>query len=68
MTEPFNFPTTGFVRLAQIVRPLGPLPMSKATWWSGVRDGRFPQPVKLSIRVTAWRAEEIRKHFKMDVA
>jgi predicted DNA-binding transcriptional regulator AlpA len=25
-----------------------------------VRSGRFPQPVKLSPRVTAWRASDIR--------
>lgn len=55
-----NFPHTGFVRLAQILSPAGPIPVSKSTWWQGVKDGRFPQPTKLGPRTTVWRAEDIR--------
>jgi prophage regulatory protein len=54
-----QFPTTGFVRLKQILSPRGPVPVSKSTWWAGVRDGRFPKPLKLGSRVTVWRAEDI---------
>jgi prophage regulatory protein len=60
-------PETGYVRLSQIVgdqkaTPPIPaiIPVSKSTWWNGVKDGRFPRPVKLGPRVTAWRAEDIR--------
>lgn len=60
-------PATGFVRLAQIVGnpkaspPISPvLPVSKSTWWLGVKDGRYPAPVKLGPRITAWRVEDIR--------
>ncbi len=61
-----SIPETGFVRLAQILgdsdRDIPPLiPVSKTTWWKGVREGRFPKPVRLSGRTTAWRAEDIRK-------
>ncbi len=49
-------PTTGFVRLPQI---LGHFPVSKSTWWNGVKDGRFPKPVKLTERTTAWRVSDI---------
>jgi predicted DNA-binding transcriptional regulator AlpA len=35
-------------------------PVSKSTWWAGVKDGRFPQPLKLGARVTVWRVEDIR--------
>jgi prophage regulatory protein len=55
-----NFPTTGFVRLSSIIAPLGPIPVSKSTWWAGIKDGRFPKPVKLGPRITAWRVEDIR--------
>jgi prophage regulatory protein len=55
------FPETGFVRLASILAPRGPIPVSKSTWWAGVRSGRFPQPMKLGQRITVWRAEDIRK-------
>lgn len=55
-----NLPETGFLRLPSVIAPGGPIPVSKSTWWSGVRDGRFPKPVKLGPRITAWRAEDIR--------
>ncbi len=35
------------------------IPIGKSCWWSGVRSGRFPQPVKLAQRVTVWRASDI---------
>lgn len=53
-------PQTGFVRLAQILGPGGPIPVSKSTWWQGVKNGRYPKPVKLGPRITVWRVEDIR--------
>ena len=50
----------GFVRLSGILAPRGPIPVSKSTWWAGVRTGRHPQPVKLGPRITAWRIEDIK--------
>jgi predicted DNA-binding transcriptional regulator AlpA len=38
----------------------GLIPVSHATWWRGIREGRYPQPVKIGARVTAWRVEDIR--------
>lgn len=61
-------PETGFLRLPQIVGdpqadpPIPALiPVSKSTWWLGVKTGRFPRPVKLGPKTTAWRVEEIRE-------
>ncbi len=54
-----HFPSTGLVRLVHILRPLGPVPVSKSTWWAGVKSGRFPSPTKLGPRITCWRAEDI---------
>lgn len=59
-------PTTGYVRLAQLhgnpKRGIpGILPWSPATTWRRVRAGTFPAPIKLSEKVTAWRAEAIRQ-------
>jgi len=61
-----NIPETGFLRLPQIIgdakRGIPPLiPVCKTTWWKGVKDGRYPQPVKLGPNTTAWRAEHIRQ-------
>jgi prophage regulatory protein len=51
---------TGFIRLKNIIAPYGPIPVSKSTWWLGVKSKRFPQPIKLGPKITAWRVEEIR--------
>lgn len=56
-----NLPETGFLRLPRILAPTGPIPVSRSTWWEGVRSGRYPKPVKLGPRITAWRAEDIRQ-------
>ncbi len=61
MSDAFKLPETGFIRLAAILAPRGPIPVSKSTWWAGVKEGRYPQPVKLGRRITAWRVEDIRK-------
>ena len=38
------------------------IPVSKSTWWAGVRSGRYPQPTRaLGKRITAWRAADIYK-------
>lgn len=55
--QPFEMPSEGFVRLPIILYVLG---IGKTTWWRGVKSGRFPKPVKLGIRTSAWRVEHIR--------
>lgn len=62
-----ELPEVGFLRLNQIlgdpktIPPIAPIiPVAKSTWWSGVKAGRFPPPLKLGPRVTVWRAEDIR--------
>lgn len=54
-------PDTGFLRLSAILAPLGPIPVSRSTWWAGVKTGRYPKPIKLGPRITAWRIEDIRR-------
>ncbi len=64
---PVALSNTGFVRLNQIVgnpkaNPPIPalIPVGRTTWWNGVKSGRFPAPVKLGVRTTAWTVESIR--------
>lgn len=66
MSNQILFPNTGFVRLSHILAPHGPIPVSKSTWWQGVKDGRFPKPQKLGPRTTVWRVEDIRALFEAD--
>jgi len=51
--------SAGLMRLSEILAPNGPIPVSKSTWWAGVKDGRYPSPVKLGPRITAWRKADI---------
>jgi len=51
-----DLPQTGLIRLRQLRRFI---PVSNSTWWAGVKSGRFPKPVHLSKRVTAWKNEDI---------
>jgi len=59
MQDNKTLPKTGLVRLSQILAPIGPLPVSRSTWWAGVNSGRYPKPMKLGPRITVWRAEDI---------
>ena len=68
MSNQFEAQATGFLRLASILAPGGPIPVSKSTWWAGVKSGRFPKPVKLGPRITAWRVEDIRALIEKGVA
>lgn len=67
-----TLPETGFLRLPQIIgKPActktnaaavpALIPVKKSCWWSGVKSGRFPKPVKFGPRITVWRVEDIRK-------
>ncbi len=51
-----QLPQTGFIRLPKV---LSTIPVSKSTWWAGIKSGKYPAGIKLSERVTAWRCEDI---------
>jgi predicted DNA-binding transcriptional regulator AlpA len=58
-SNPETLPATGYLRLPEVLRFI---PVSRSTWWAGVRSGRYPKPSRaLGERITAWRAEDIRK-------
>ncbi|MDL5051507.1 AlpA family phage regulatory protein [Oscillatoria amoena NRMC-F 0135] len=54
----FHLPQMGFVRLPEVLKVF---PVSKSTWWAGVKSGRFPQSIKLSPNITAWRVQDIQE-------
>jgi prophage regulatory protein len=64
-TESYN--TTGdgpracLLRLRAIIGPNGLLPIARSTFLEGVKAGRYPAPIKLGPRITAWREEDIRR-------
>lgn len=66
-----QIPQTGFLRINQILgntktSPPIPaiIPISRSKLWSDVKAGKFPAPVKLGERCTAWRAEDIRRYIE----
>lgn len=58
-----NIPETGLMRIKQVLKFI---PVSRSGWWAGVKVGRFPRPIKLSERVTVWRASDIRSLVEED--
>lgn len=51
-----KLPEDSFLRLPQVLELI---PVSKSAWWQGCKDGRFPKPIKLGPRTSAWRASDI---------
>ena len=56
--ELHEIPQTGLLRIKQVLRFI---PVSRSNWWAGVKSGRYPKPLKLSERVTVWRAADIQR-------
>ncbi len=74
MNQKLKTAPNGFLRLPQIIgtaaactgnkqipkehyQPL--IPVSRASWWKGVREGKYPKSIKLDERTTVWRASDI---------
>ena len=61
-----TIPESGFLRLWQIVgckrRNVEPIiPVSRSSWYNGCKSGKYPAPVQLGPRTSAWRADDIRR-------
>ena len=50
-----------FLRLPQVLERI---PVSRSGLWKMVQERRFPQPVKLSPRVTVWRASDVQAYIE----
>jgi prophage regulatory protein len=60
-----TLPETGFLRIWHIVgnkktNTPALIPISRTTFLNGVKSGKYPKPVKLGVRTTAWRVEDIK--------
>jgi prophage regulatory protein len=53
-----TLPDTGYVRLPQVLRVF---PVSRSSWYAGIKEGRYPEGILLGPRTRAWRVEDIRK-------
>ena len=52
-----SLPEVGYLRLSDVLKLI---PIAKTAWYAGVREGRFPAPVKLTKRATGYRVGDIR--------
>ncbi len=50
-----------FLRINQVLEKI---PVSRSSWWAGCKSGRYPKPVKLGPRTTAWRLSDINELLK----
>ena len=40
--------------------PIEPIiPVCRATWYKNIKNGTYPKPIKISERVTVWKASDI---------
>lgn len=53
--EPIS--NAGLLRLPQVLKLF---PVSRSTFWAGVKSGKYPKPRKLSARCVAWFERDIR--------
>jgi predicted DNA-binding transcriptional regulator AlpA len=62
MTAEIQFPEAltrknyNLLRLPQVLKRF---PVSRSCWWAGVKAGRFPKPIKLGPRTSAWLESDI---------
>jgi prophage regulatory protein len=63
-----TLPEIGYLRLPQIIGdpkadpPIPALiPVSKSSWWAGIKAGRYPTGIKLGPRTTDWNIEDIQE-------
>ena len=52
-----TLPEVGFLRLSDVLKLI---PIAKTAWYAGVKEGRFPAPVKLTKRASGYRVGDIR--------
>lgn len=55
--QPATINPQALLRLRQIVPAL--IPVSRSKFWDMVKKHEFPQPLKISEAITAWRGSDI---------
>lgn len=53
-----TLPEDALIRIKDVLRLY---PISKSGWFKGIQDGKYPKPIKLGERVSAWRVGDILK-------
>jgi len=53
--------TTAHEKLLRLPVVLSRVPIARSAWYQGVKDGRYPAPIKLGPKTSAWREADINK-------
>lgn len=61
-TDVADLPAEGFCSIKELARPGGCSPWSRSSIFSLVKQGRFPQPVRIGSRCTRWRVADVRAY------
>jgi prophage regulatory protein len=60
-------PTDALVRIEKIIGPDGIIPVSRSSFYQGIRDGVYPKPIRLGKRTSAWRVSELMRVTEREV-
>ncbi len=55
-TDISKLPDDAIIRIDDVLRIF---PVCKATWWNGVRENKYPQPIHLGLRARGWRLGDV---------
>ena len=53
--------TTTNDALMRLPAVLQVFPVSRSGWYAGIKEGRYPAPIKLGARCVAWRRSDIER-------
>lgn len=56
MHEVHDRPSDRLIRLPKVLELI---PVSRSSWFLGVKTGIYPSPLKIGARATAWRESDI---------
>lgn len=59
-----TIPTGANIRFMRLPEVLARYPVSRSSWWRGIKAGQYPKPYKLSANVTAWLESDIENFLK----
>jgi len=51
-----GLPDSAILRLPDVLRLI---PVSRSTWWAGVKSGLYPKPIKIGKRACGWLKGEV---------
>jgi len=60
-------PEERYLRLWQIIGGKGfpaMIPVSKSSWWAGIKEGIYPAPTRLGKRISVWKQSAIERLIK----